>query len=657
MSRIDKGRGLLRTGVAVVAAGSLGLGATAAGSAAASAPAGASHARRGHALRAHKVQGGTAYFAEQAGAPPNYIFPFEGGQFDSVNNVSQFQYLMYRPLYWFGKGASPQLNPALSIAKQPVYSHGNTVVSFALNHYKWSDGETVTPQDVVFFMNMLKVEKLVYDAYSAGSIPDDIKSITTTGDSVTIDLTGPVNPYWFTENELGQITPMPMAWDVTGTGQKRGSASCGTASYQAVVVKTVSGASPSDTPVSAAAKSCAAVYTFMSKESGYDPTNPKAPNNALSTYATNPLWQVVDGPWHLASFTSTGYVAMKPNPDYSGPVKPTLAEFVELPYTSASSEFNALVAGKVSVGFLPPEDVTATAPSPTTPGANNPRLSNFNIAPWYPWGINYFPYNFNSTGDGGQAGKIFRQLYFREAFQTLVDQPLYIKKLFHNYAVPTYGPVPVLPKNSFATSFEETNHFPYNVKKAISLLKTNGWKVVPGGVDSCQDAAKCGVPKGTKLQFTIQYSVPTATQTDEMEAQAASWAQAGIKVSLTTATFNTVIANATACATGCSWEMEDWAGGWTYSPDYYPSGEVLFKTGAVSNYGSYSNAENDKLVDQTDFGTATLAQWENFLATNLPVVFQPEEAFYITEVQKNLHGVTPQNPLLSINPENWYFTK
>jgi len=644
-------RKLVSTGGSVLAASAAALGLAAIGSTPSVA---ATHATSSHA----KVAGGTAYFAEGAGAPPNYIFPFEGGQFDSVDNVSQFQYLMYRPLYWFGQGTSPTLNLSLSIGKQPVYSGGNTVVTFGMNPYKWSDGETVTPQDVVFFLNMLKVEKESYDAYAAGAVPDDIKSVTTTSDSVTITLTGKVNPYWFSENELGQLTPMPMAWDIAAAGQKSGAGLCGTSTYQAVTVKmaTVDKA-PTVIPVSPAAKSCAAVYTYMSKESGYDPLNPKAPNNALATYATNPLWQVVDGPWHLSSFSTTGYLAMKPNPSYSGPVKPSLSEFVELPYTSASSEFNALVGGKITVGYLPPEDVTATAPSPTVVGANNPRLTNFNIAPWYPWGINYFPYNFNSTGDGGEAGKIFSQLYFRQAFQTLIDQPLYIKKLYHNYAVPSYGPVPVLPANKLETSYEQTNHYPYSTSKAMKLLTSNGWKVVPNGVDTCSDASKCGVPAGTKLEFTIQYAVPTATETEQMEAEQASWASAGIKVTLETAGFDTVIGNATACAAGCPWEFENWAGGWTYSPDYYPSGEVLFESGAVSNYGSYSSPMNDELVKQTDFGTATLATWENYLSDNLPVVYQPEEAFYLTEIQKNLQGVTPQNPLLSLNPENWYFTK
>ena len=79
-------------------------------------------------------------------------------QFFSVNNISNLQQLMYRPLYWFGNGSDPTLNLSLSLASKPEYSKGNTVVSFTLKPYKWSNGETVTAQQVVFWMNMLKVE-------------------------------------------------------------------------------------------------------------------------------------------------------------------------------------------------------------------------------------------------------------------------------------------------------------------------------------------------------------------------------------------------------------------------------------------------------------------------------------------------------------------
>lgn len=607
-----------------------------------------------------KVRGGTAYFAERPQAVPNYIFPFMGIQFFSINNISEFQQLMYRPLYWFGKGSQPTLNPSLSLASPPKYAKGNTVLSFTMKPYKWSNGETVTAQDVVFWMNMLKVERLNWAAYAAGTIPDDVESVTTKGDVVTFTLTGPVNPYWYTYNELSQITPLPMAWDVAATGQSSGSQACGTAKYADVKVKMANGKKgPAVTPLSAAAKSCAAVYTYLSRESGYDPSNPKAPNNSLKTYATNPLWQVVDGPWHLVDFKSTGYVAMKPNPHYSGPVKPSLSEFVELPYTSTGAEFNALLGGKLTVGYLPTEDITSPSKSPLVPGANNPRLAGkFTLATWFPWGIQYMPYNFNSTGDGGQAGKIFRQLYFRQAFQLLIDQPLYIEKVFKNYGVPTYGPVPILPKNPFATEYETKNPYVYDVKRAVGLLTAHGWNVEPKGVTTCANAPKCGVPAGTTLSFTMEYVTGSPAYEQLVQAEQASWQQAGIKVALRPASFNTVIGNAVACSGGsaCTWELEFW-GGWVYAPDFYPTGETLFQTGAGSNVGSYSDATADKRIHDTAFGTASLARYENYLATQLPVVWQPNTVYQVTEIENDLEGVTPQNPLLALNPENWYFTK
>ncbi|MGD0195574.1 MAG: ABC transporter substrate-binding protein, partial [Candidatus Dormibacteria bacterium] len=64
----------------------------------------------------------TATFAELPGSQPNYIFPLAALQYFSVANLSQFQYLMYRPLYWFGDNGQVQLNTSLSLADTPVYS-------------------------------------------------------------------------------------------------------------------------------------------------------------------------------------------------------------------------------------------------------------------------------------------------------------------------------------------------------------------------------------------------------------------------------------------------------------------------------------------------------------------------------------------------------
>jgi peptide/nickel transport system substrate-binding protein len=612
----------------------------------------------GAANKAHVtvVKGGTATFAEPAGGSPNYIFPFAPFRYFSVDNLSQFQMLMYRPLFWFGNGSNPTINLGLSLANYPTFSGGGKTVTVTLKNYVWSDGEKVDAQDVVFWMNFMKLEKGVWAGYVPGTIPDDVASIATPNSTtVVFKLTGSVNPYWWVYNELSQITPLPMAWDVTAKHQKPGTQACGKASYGAVAVKSTS---QGVVPANGIAKNCVAVFTFLSKEAGYDPSNPKGSNNAFATYATNPLWQVVDGPWHLTYFSPSGLLRMKPNPTYSGPVKPTLAVFEELPFTSATTEFNELVSGQVTYGYIPAEDITKPAPSPTKTGPNNPRVAaKFNLEPWYMWGISYFPLNFNSVDDGGYAGKIYRQLYFRQALQTLINQPLLIKKINKGYGVPTYGPVPVVPANSFVTKYEETNPYPYSVKNAEALLSSNGWTINPGGTDVCADASKCGVPAGTPLSFNMMYITGSAAVAETVAVEVSAWAQAGIHVTASAETFNTVYGTSTPCSgASCTWSMS-WWGGWSYAPDYWPSGEDLFETGSASNAGSYSSATNDKLIKATNFGTASLAQWENYAAKALPVIWEPSGVYTTSEIAKNLQGASPQNPLLMLTPENWYFTK
>lgn len=586
-----------------------------------------------------------ATWAEVAQGPPNFIFPFMSLAYFSVANSEQFQYLMYRPLYWFGEGSQPDVNPELSLADPPVYS-GNTL-TVTLKSYKWSDGETLTAQDVMFWMNMLHAEKKNWAGYAPGTIPDNVTDVAVDSPTqLTFTLNGSYNTFWYTYNQLSQITPMPLAWDKTSTSGSNGSGGCSAAAYGTADAK------------------CAAVYTFLSKQAGYDPSNPKATNNSLSTYATNKLWQVVDGPWHLKSFNSSGNITFVPNSSYSGPVKPTLSSFSEVPFTSDSAEFNALVGGKVNVGYLPQQDVTVEATNPLVApkNGNNPRLGNYSLAPLYTWAANFFPFNFNTNAQNGATAAIFSQLYFRQAMQTLVDQPLYIKKILKGYGVPTYGPVPITPANAYASNFEKSNPYPYDVNKAIDLLKAHGWKIVPNGTDTCEKpgtaADECGasIPSGAKLAFNLQYASGTLWIEQDMEAEKSSWSEAGINVSLSSASFNTVIGTATPCtkdAKDCSWQLANWGAGWIYSPDYYPTGEEIFATGAGSNSGSYTDPTNDALIKATYTTDTTLTQYEDYLAQQLPVVWQPNAVTSLTEIQKGLTDVTPQNVLWALTPENW----
>ena len=154
-------------------------------------------------------------------------------------------------------------------------------------------------------------------------------------------------------------------------------------------------------------------------------------------------------------FDTTGNVTMVPNTTYSGPVKPKLDKFVELPFTSDDAEFNALAAARSTSATCRRRTSRRTRRRPARAASSRERTTRASrrtttSTPGTRGRSTTSRYNFNSTGNGGQAGKIFSQLYFRQAFQMLVDQPLYIEQIYKGYGVPTYGPVPVCPTNTFA---------------------------------------------------------------------------------------------------------------------------------------------------------------------------------------------------------------
>src|SRR5581483_7967900 len=100
-----------------------------------------------HTVGGKIEKGGVATWALPPAAVPNWIFPFIDPAHSTIDNRNQFEYLMYRPLYWFGNKGQPVIDPAVSLANLPVYSNGNKTVTITLKPYHWSNGETVTTQD------------------------------------------------------------------------------------------------------------------------------------------------------------------------------------------------------------------------------------------------------------------------------------------------------------------------------------------------------------------------------------------------------------------------------------------------------------------------------------------------------------------------------
>jgi peptide/nickel transport system substrate-binding protein len=576
---------------------------------------------------------GTVVFADPAGnGSPNYIFPMTSPQYINTTNDQELYALLWHPLYWFGDNGSnsvPSLNPALSIADLPVYSDDNHTVTIKLKPYVWSDGKPVTCRDIEFWMNLWRSNPDINFGPSIPGVTPNILSggnICLNASTIVFHISGTYNPEWVTDEALAFIVPLPYhAWDKT-------SATGAIGNYD----ETKAGA--------------LAVYKFLSTE-GAKP----------ATFATNPLWKVVDGPWTLANLTLQGQATFVPNPKYSGPDKPHIAKYIEQPFTSQAAEYNAVLTGAVNYGYLPVSDL---------PQISRAEQAGYTVDPWYWYSFNYiFPDYANPT-----SGPMLRQLYVRQALQQLINQPQDIQDIYHGYAYPTYGPIPDPPKGttvggiySFIPAGGTPNPYPYSPAAAASLLTSHGWHVVPNGTTTCTNGPRCGagIKTGTKLQLSLNY--PTALPQIDSEFEAFQSAARGLGIQLTLAPTQVVQLSATLgpCKSSSTcWEMGSWGGSGFYYFNQFPDGGGPFEGAAFAYTDPGSSevsgmTELDSLIEKVRFATTTagvesaLDSYSTYASKFLPVLWLPEEYYQISLIKKGLSGVNPQNALGTITPELW----
>jgi peptide/nickel transport system substrate-binding protein len=573
---------------------------------------------------------GTITWAMQPNAVPNWIFPVLNSANNSVYNQESFIWEMWRPLYWTQNGVVPEVVPSMSLADLPVFSNGDKSLSITMkSNYKWSDGQPVTSQDLAFDIDLTKAavkeSPANWASYTPGYFPDDIVSMSTPNSSTLVmNLSSPVNPSWFTQDILayaGPIDPLPAhAW----------------------AKASVNGPILDFTNPANATK----IYNFLA-----------AQNKSVNTYATNPLWQVVDGPYKLSVFNATtGAFTMVPNTTYGGPHAAKMSNFQGVPFTSEDAEFNAIKAGSIDVGLIPQADI---------PQIPQVKRLGYNVFGEPDYSMNFVNYNFKDTT--GHFNAIANQLYFRQAMAHLEDQQGYINAFFHGAGDPSYGPIPAYPKSPYLPANAATNPYPFSVSDAVSLLKSHGWTVTPGGTDTCTSAGSganqcgAGIPAGTKLSFNLIYDSQLGIITEMITDLTSKAKQAGINISLAGSNFNYMISNyndPAAPANENKWAMEDF-GGETLNP--YATTFGLFNTNGSTQIGDYSNPTADSLIQASISGTnpSAVKNEAAFLTQNQPVIFQPLEDY--TWAWKTSVSGTPASfenlTQYYATPEFWYLTK
>ncbi len=572
----------------------------------------------------NRVQGGTATLSlTQTDGIFNYIFPLLNFDNDTFANITYSQYLMWEPLYWFGSPGHVGLNKSMSLANPPTVtsSGGKTTATIQLKSYKWSDGTPLTSRDVEFWINLLKADKSQFWGYEPGEFPDNLisfKSLSSTKFQLVFNHT--YSSEWL-YNQLALIIPLPQhAWDKTSASGSVGNNDM-----------TTSGA--------------LAVDNFL-----------LAQNKDTSTYATNPLWQVVDGPWKLSQYApSTGDATYVRNTKFSGPATGSLHAIKVDSYSSDAAEFDQLLsASGVDFGYVPFNDAAQVG---------RVKGDGYTVASWPAWGINYVFMNYSSP----QSGAIFRQLYLRQAMQYLINQAGYISAFLEGYAYPTYGPVPQKPSSNFVSPTETQNPYPYNPSKAVALLKAHGWNVLAGGTDTCarpgtaSNECGAGITAGQKLTFGFEYASGSLAEDEEVSSLQSAFSQAGIKFSsFSNAPFATVAGGMSpGCTKTSCWQMSYVGEAWLFDPGFFePDGSILFLTNGPSNLGGYSNPTADAMMNKLGSGgLSALYSYQNYLAKQLPGLWMPQTDTAIAAVNGKLKGVLPLDPLENIYPQNWYFVK
>jgi peptide/nickel transport system substrate-binding protein len=580
-----------------------------------------SHSGGGGQAAGPPVKGGTATFALPVGEDFSWIFPIQNTANDEPwdGNVEE---ALWRPLYFAGQGSKPVIDQALSLAYPQVWSDNDQTVTIRLKHYLWSDGRPVTSRDVEFFLNLERANKSQDSWYSPGALPDDVKSASyPNASTVVLHLTSSYSQQWFDDNQLTWIFPLPQqAWDKTSPTGKVGNYDLTTAGAKAV-------------------------FSFLFGQS-----------KQVSSYATNPLWQTVDGPWRLTGYDATTFqTTLEPNPHYSGPVKPHLAKFVIESFPGETAEVDQLRAGTLTYGYLPFSDYGLRG---------NLQRQGYTIAPWAPAYVQWAELGYTSK----TYGPLVRQLYIRQALQHVVNQKLYMTALFHGLGQYTYGPVPNLPGSPYVSAQEKTDPDPYSVTAARALLTAHGWAPGAGGYMVCKRAGTgssdcgAGIAAGKTLSFSMMFSTGSPTLLSEVQAYQTAAKSAGVQITLNPQTETSMFSIGGICPPGpCNWGIliySSWM--WNYGQgDVYPSAEGLFNTGGNYWAGGYSSPTADRLI-QAGFhktGLQYLYAQEDYLSRDVAALWFPTVDNEISVVKNTLHGWQPQQVFANPMPENWYYTK
>ncbi|GMA65269.1 peptide ABC transporter substrate-binding protein [Alicyclobacillus fastidiosus] len=365
-------------------------------------------------------KGGTLVVALPPQTNLTWYFPLENSQNASIYNAELFSQ-MFMPVLYIDNNYDIDYND--SLASNVSYNKAGTQYTITLNpKYKWSDGQPVTAQDVVWGYNIIAATDnpkapAPWPNYNAGSggVPANIQSVKATDDhTVVVTLKKAVNQQWFIYNGIGQLYAFPQhAWN----------------KYPNNMTQEI---------------------TYLGKEAT-DPT----------------FFKVVDGAFKLQSAVNNQSWTMVPNDNFDGH-KSTLDKLIFEYEGSSDSEFAALKTGSVNLGYL---DLAQIGSENALKSQGDVITAGYRFA--------YFDTELNLQ-KGSPLYSAFNDLKVREALQMGVDQDAIVQDIYHGVAAPQYGAIPTKPSTKYLDPRLAKPMFPFNIDAGKKLLESDGWSLQNG---------------------------------------------------------------------------------------------------------------------------------------------------------------------------------
>ncbi len=348
------------------------------------------------------------------------------------------------------------------------------------------------------------------------------------------------------------------------------------------------------------------------------PSNMNRELSFIQSIANKPTaapYKVVDGPWALTAARASQYWTFKPNARYSGH-HATIGSLTYQYEGSGAAIFAGLKRGTISVAYLPFSLYGSRA-----------QLKPDVVS--HVWVLGFTGIALNETSAAPQVGGLFKKLYIRQALEMGIDQRAIVQKLYDGFAVPDYGPVPSKPGTVFY--YPNLPHpYAFNPGAGKALLERHGWAMHHGVMTR----------NGAALHFQLIYPSGSITDARIVQLIQSYWAQEGVQVTLRPMQKNSIYA----LSPGQSTWAASWAGnGWTYEPDYYPTGGELFACNAASNGTGYCAGTMDRLIRNTYLpGTAAqvsanMQAYQRYAIQQLPELWMPHYAL-LTVHAPNVHG-------------------